>query len=99
VEQIDLFTAQIQWNAQLFGDGVVLRTLRDRPEIVAKLFDGAAIGCPAEHHVLRVRVEAREVAQQVADVRTDAVVPHFAGIDGDSQDTRFYRGSWPLSRR
>jgi hypothetical protein len=39
------------------------------------------------------------VPEQVAHVSTDAVVAQLAGIDGDSQDTRFYRGICRFSRR
>ena len=58
-----------------------------------------------------VRIDPRQVPQQVADVRADAVVAQLAGVDGDSHwCMRFYRGdgartwlspwgSCPFSRR
>ena len=40
---------------------------------------------PAQHHVLGVAIEARQLDQDVADVGADAEVAQLARVDGDSQ--------------
>jgi len=93
MKQIDLFAPEVHGDPQLLADRVRFRYFGNGAKVVAEFFDGAAVRFAAEENVLGVRVEARQVPQQVTDVRADAVIPHFAGVDGDSQDTRFYRGS------
>src|SRR5947208_1105239 len=99
MEEIDPLAPDIQWNAKLFTDGVGPDGFRNRPEVFAELVHHAGILGATEEHVVRLGIKPRQVPQQVTDVGADAVIAQLAGVDGDSQDTRFYRGSWPFMRR
>src|SRR4051812_50222617 len=99
MKQVDLLPAQIKRDANLFADRVLLHRFGNGAEVRAEFLRQGRVASAAEDNVLRLRVEPRQMPQQVAQVRPDAVVPDLAGINRDSQDTGFYRGSCPFTRR
>ena len=63
--------------------GVARRRLGHRAEVRAAFHDGREVLLAAQDHVLGRLVLLRELPQQVAHVRADAVVAQLPSVDGD----------------
>ena len=71
-------------HVNLLADGVVRRGFEHGSEVRTELSRDAEVGLAAEQDVLGVVIDARELAQEIADVSADAEVVELPRVDRDS---------------
>ena len=69
-------------DVKLLADRVIRRRFEDAAEVGTELCRNRQIFFACQQHVLGIRVEPRELLQQVPDIGADAEVVQFSGIDG-----------------
>jgi hypothetical protein len=76
-----------QGDLQLLRDRIVAGRLRHRPEVLSDLCQRLAILWAAEDDELGLAVDARQMPEQVPDVRADAEVVQLSGVYADPHAT------------
>jgi hypothetical protein len=84
VEHVGVLPRQDEGYRDLFADRIRARPVDDGAEVPAQLVGGRAVPLLAEQDVLGLAIDPGQVAQQVPDVRADAEVTEFAGVDRDA---------------
>ena len=103
MEEVHPCPPQVEGHGQLFLDRIVTGRLDERLETGTLGPEGLGVLRPAEQHVGVSAVIPGKFAQDVADVRADAVVVQFPRVDGYSHDvlsadSSGWRGPGAVSR-
>jgi hypothetical protein len=87
VEQIDPLAREAHGDVDLFHHRIRFSRLDDGAEVRAEAAQRLAVVGLAEQDVLRLRVQPRQVAQQVLDVGANTEVMELPGVDRDPHNT------------
>ena len=83
VEELGAEAPQLERDRDVLAEPVAGRAVDDRDEVLGEVAQRGLVAGVAEEQVGRVVVEARQVADHVADVGSDPVVAPFAYVDRD----------------
>src|SRR6266581_4756427 len=74
---------QLQGDRNVLSQAIAPGVVDDGDEVLGQVAESGLVGGVTEDEVGRVPVEAREMADQIADVRADPVVPPLSRVDRD----------------
>ena len=88
VQQLGPEPPELERDREVLAQAVLVRLVHDGHEVLGEVAQRRLVGLVAEEEVGVVRIEAGEVAHDVADVGADAVVPPLPDVDRDLHGSR-----------